>query len=44
MLGRCLSKSAPRPADPRSEGLERLKLNFEMTAYRQLQAELGVKE
>lgn len=28
MLGRCLSKSAPRPGDPRSDGLERLKLNF----------------
>jgi len=44
MLGRCLSKSAPRPGDPRSDGLERLKLNFEETAYRQLKAELGVKE
>jgi tetratricopeptide (TPR) repeat protein len=44
MLGRCLNKSAPRPGDPRSDGLERLKLNFEMTAYRQLQAELGVKQ
>ncbi len=44
MLGRCLNKSAPRPGDPRSEGLERLKFNFEETAYRQLKAELGVKE
>ena len=44
MLGRCLSKSAPRPGDPRSDGQERLKLNYEETAYRQLQAELGVKE
>ena len=44
MLGRCLNKSAPRPGDPRSDGLERLKLNFEETAYRQLKAELGVKE
>jgi tetratricopeptide (TPR) repeat protein len=44
MLGRCLNKSAPHPGDSRGEGLERLKLNFEMTAYRQLQAELGVKE
>ena len=43
MLGRCLSKSAPRPGDPRSDGLERLKLNYEETAYRQLKAELGVK-
>jgi tetratricopeptide (TPR) repeat protein len=43
MLGRCLSKSAPRPNDPKREGLERLKLNFEETAYRQLKAELKVK-
>jgi tetratricopeptide (TPR) repeat protein len=43
MLGRCLSKSAPRPNDPKRDGLERLKLNFEETAYRQLKAELGVK-
>lgn len=44
MLGRCLSKNGPRPGDPRSDGLERLKLDFEETAYRQLKAELGVKE
>jgi Flp pilus assembly protein TadD len=44
MLGRCLNKSAPRPGDPRSDGLERLKLTFEESAYRQLKAELGVKE
>jgi len=43
MLGRCLSKSAPRPGDPKHDGLERLKLNYEETAYRQLKAELGVK-
>src|SRR5436309_1358826 len=43
MLGRCLSKSGPRPNDPKRDGLERLKLNFEETAYRQLKAELGVK-
>ena len=44
MLGRCLNRSVPRPGDPRSDGLERLKLNYEETAYRQLKAELGVKE
>ena len=44
MLGRCLNKSAPRPGDPRSDGLERLKLNYEEAAFRQLKAELGVKE
>ncbi len=43
MLGRCLSKNGPRPGDPKSDGLERLKLNYEENAYRQLQAELGVK-
>jgi tetratricopeptide (TPR) repeat protein len=43
MLGRCLNKSAPRPNDPKRDGLERLKLNFEETAYRQLKAELGAK-
>jgi len=44
MLGRCLNKSVPRPGDPKSDGLERLKLNFEETAYQQLKAELGEKE
>jgi tetratricopeptide (TPR) repeat protein len=39
-LGRCLKKEGPRTGDPKSEGRERLKLNFEETAYRQLKAEL----
>lgn len=43
MLGRCLKKSGPRAGDPRSEGLERLKHNYEERAYRQLQAALGAK-
>jgi tetratricopeptide (TPR) repeat protein len=43
MLGRCLRKSGPRPGDPKNDGLERLKLNYEETAYRQLKAELGAK-
>jgi len=42
-LGRCLKKDLPRAGDPRSEGRERLKLNFEETAYRQLKAELESK-
>ena len=42
-LGRCLKKEGPRAGDPRSEGRERLKLNFEETAYRQLKAELESK-
>ncbi len=43
MLGRCLSRSGARPGDPKNDGLERLKLNYEETAYRQLKAELGAK-
>ncbi|MBZ5593590.1 MAG: tetratricopeptide repeat protein [Acidobacteriia bacterium] len=42
-LGRCLKKDGARTGDPRSEGRERLKLNFEETAYRQLKAELESK-
>ncbi len=42
-LGRCLKNDGPRPGDPRGEGRERLKLNFEETAYRQLKAELESK-
>ena len=42
-LGRCLKKEGPHPGDPRIEGRERLKLNFEATAYRQLKAELESK-
>ncbi len=44
MLGRALQNSGPRPGDPKSDGLERLKLNYEETAYRQLQAELEPKK
>jgi tetratricopeptide (TPR) repeat protein len=40
-LGRCLKKDGPRTGDPKSEGRERLKLNFEEAAYRQLKAELS---
>jgi tetratricopeptide (TPR) repeat protein len=43
LLGRCLQSSGPRPGDPKNDGLERLKLNYEETAYRQLKAELGAK-
>ena len=42
-LGRCLKKDGSRAGDPRNEGRERLKLNFEETAYRQLKAELESK-
>jgi tetratricopeptide (TPR) repeat protein len=43
MLGRCLKGSGPRLGDPKSDGLERLKTNYEETAYRQLKAELESK-
>ncbi|MBM3745168.1 MAG: tetratricopeptide repeat protein [Acidobacteria bacterium] len=41
MLGRCLKEAGPRPGDPRSQGLERLKLNYEERAYRELKAALA---
>ena len=43
LLERCSRSSGPRSGDPKSDGLERLKLNYEETAYRQLKAELGAK-
>ena len=42
-LGRCLKSDGQRVRDPKSEGRERLKLNFEEMAYRQLKAELDPK-
>jgi tetratricopeptide (TPR) repeat protein len=41
LLGRALKKEGPRPGDPRTEARERIKINYEETAYRQLRAELG---
>ena len=40
ILGRALRKDGPRPGDPKSEGRERIKTNYDESAYRQLQAEL----
>ena len=40
LLARCEKESGPRPGDPRTEGLERLKTNYEESAYRQLKAVL----
>ncbi len=40
MLGRCLKKTASRITEPRGEGLERLKTNYEESAYWQLKAVL----
>ena len=42
-LGRCLKGDIFRPGNPRTEGRERLKLTFEDSAFRQLQAELKGK-
>jgi tetratricopeptide (TPR) repeat protein len=44
MLGRTLKKEAPRPGDAKPEGKLRLKNNYEEAAFRQLQAELGIKK
>jgi tetratricopeptide (TPR) repeat protein len=41
LLGRALKKEGPRPGDPRTEARERLKTNYEETAFRQLKAELA---
>jgi Flp pilus assembly protein TadD len=38
MLGRCLKRSGPTATELRVSGRERLKLNYEETAYRQLLA------
>jgi tetratricopeptide (TPR) repeat protein len=38
LLGRCLKQAGPRPGDSKMDGLERLKYNYEETAYQQLRA------
>jgi tetratricopeptide (TPR) repeat protein len=44
LLGRTLKKEAPRPGDTQPDGKPRLKTNYEEAAFRQLQAELGIKK
>jgi tetratricopeptide (TPR) repeat protein len=44
MLDRCLNKVSPRSAEFKGEALERLKLNYEEGAYRQLKAALQPKK
>jgi Flp pilus assembly protein TadD/TolB-like protein len=44
LLGRALKQDGQRPGETRFEGRERLKTNYEETAYRQLQAELQSKK
>jgi hypothetical protein len=41
LLGRCLQKSPPRPSELKA-GIERVKLNYEEGAWRQLKAALEV--
>jgi Flp pilus assembly protein TadD len=41
LLGRAMKQEPPRAGEPRSEGRERLKSNYDEAAYRQLQAELA---
>jgi tetratricopeptide (TPR) repeat protein len=38
MLERCLARAGPRPSEPRTEGMERLKHNYQEAAYWQLRA------
>ena len=40
LLERCENRSGPRPGDSQTEGLERLKTNYEESAYLQLKAVL----
>jgi len=44
MLGRSLKQQGLRPGETRQEGKPRIKTNYEEQAYRQLQAELGLKK
>ncbi|MGD0500845.1 MAG: tetratricopeptide repeat protein [Bryobacteraceae bacterium] len=41
LLGLSLRQTGPRPGDPRAQGRQRLKTNYDEAAYRQLQAELA---
>ncbi len=44
LLGKALHNEGARPGDPRGQGRDRLKTNYEETAYRQLKAELESKK
>jgi tetratricopeptide (TPR) repeat protein len=43
LLGRALKQDGPHPGDTRLEARERIKIDYEETAYRQLKAELQSK-
>jgi Flp pilus assembly protein TadD len=44
LLGRAMKGEGPRLVDTKPEGKPSLKMNYEEAAYRQLQAELGLKK
>ena len=44
LLGRALKQDGRRPGESRFESRERIKTNYEETAYRQFQAELQSKK
>jgi len=44
LLARCQKQDGARAGDPKSEGRERIKTNYEETAYRELKAELEKKK
>jgi len=44
LLARAVKNDGPRPADAKPDARERIKTNYEEAAYRQLQAELGIKK
>ncbi len=43
LLGFCLKRDPPRPGDPKQEGLERIKEEYEETVFRQLKSMLEKK-
>ncbi|HEU0123698.1 MAG TPA: tetratricopeptide repeat protein, partial [Bryobacteraceae bacterium] len=43
LLGFCLKRESPRPGDPKQEGLERVKEDYEETVFRQLKSMLEKK-
>ncbi len=43
LLGYCLKKETPRPGDPKQEGLERVKEEYEETVFRQLKSMIEKK-
>lgn len=43
LLGHCLKRDPPRPGDPKQEGLERVKEEYEETVFRQLKSMIEKK-